>query len=1056
MAGFCKKYLVFFFFILTFTINCNENLLNKSDNILWEFSFKNFAKEDTSWIINDLDIVNIETGIRLREAGEGIYGTMEHSFPYDLTKKNGYPFIQIKTGEIEHSKNGLELFVKTIEDGIVFHGELFTGLTTIDLRNCNLKTPTGTLSLLIRQKGIKSDNAGGWADLIEMKMVRTPLNGLIVEFEQDKNADGVVEAGDTLRIVYYNDDPKKEKYYPVKFYMLNPNQRLFPINIDGKGVIKLTDDGQNGDRNKGDGVFEKLVNITRDSNRIIQKGSMQPDKIVAILVYCESETPDSYFYPNLEFVLDTEKQVSVDSKVVGLTPRSQRYRTLWFERTQGENLALGKTVRFSPKPNYLLTRKNNTDLIDLTDGKLSCKGDDHIWFASDAVGWKFCSQGARIILDLDEPKPIKKVVLRLLGGKKFLSFPANVQVIGSIDGKNYYNIGSIRKLSEIEKDRSGTKGEFYLSENGNPYVYPFEIPINTTCQYLGFKIIGDTGFIYIDEVAVIKGNFEPDILDITKRQTETFIADGVVFRPFKDTLYISTNVLTPNFFSVLDSRNEKAQKEQIEYILELPEYLQLMASNGKKIKSSPSSNLNKGIAYSFTNPSRKNEIIGPFFIKVFEDFKATPDVYAIFTARSKSSKAISLHIPIKTIEIPHVPKLKNTHISLSWLSSYAAFTWPEHFDTWEHLGFNAVSAFPRRWGKDRIQINKDILYEARRRGFEVILNESPFHIMEAKCIRRKETEIYSQLADGTNTKNHCPSYRGKYYQKEIERVADNYELVRPDYVWYDIECFHPGAKEARFCTRCLEKQKKSGMPMNEFLLEMGKEMYYDMYNAIKMRSEKLNLPLPIFGSYDLDSSKQPIYQDTFSFYKIWPVALQQAQPSLYVIGNAQRVHDVVLDNWKNLRRREMLIPFLTAGTYGEYASHKLEHMILEALLNGAGGITYFTSWDFDTPLDFYYHAHALSMIAPYEYILKYGGVIPVKASNDKLTYSAMKNRTGEILLLVGNYTNTPNCETVVEMPLDNVIKVKNLVTNETVLPSKKLNLRIEPDSIGLYYISGKE
>ena len=97
-----------------------------------------------------------------------------------------------------------------------------------------------------------------------------------------------------------------------------------------------------------------------------------------------------------------------------------------------------------------------------------------------------------------------------------------------------------------------------------------------------------------------------------------------------------------------------------------------------------------------------------------------------------------------------------------------------------------------------------------------------------------------------------------------------------------------------------------------------------------------------------------------------------------------------------------LIPFLTAGTYGEYQSELLEPMILESFLNGAGGITYFKFADFDTPEDFYYHACALAKLRPYEDLIAAGKPVTVSAAPAGIKTSALQDKN-EILLLIGNY-----------------------------------------------------
>ena len=47
-------------------------------------------------------------------------------------------------------------------------------------------------------------------------------------------------------------------------------------------------------------------------------------------------------------------------------------------------------------------------------------------------------------------------------------------------------------------------------------------------------------------------------------------------------------------------------------------------------------------------------------------------------------------------------------------------------------------------------------------------------------------------------------------------------------------------------------------------------------------------------------------------------------------------------------------------------------MMLETLINGASGCSFFKHNDFDTVLDSYYHTRAISLVAPYyQFMLVY-------------------------------------------------------------------------------------
>src|SRR5690606_13311467 len=93
-----------------------------------------------------------------------------------------------------------------------------------------------------------------------------------------------------------------------------------------------------------------------------------------------------------------------------------------------------------------------------------------------------------------------------------------------------------------------------------------------------------------------------------------------------------------------------------------------------------------------------------------------------------------------------------------------------------------------------------------------------------------------------------------------------------------------------------------------------------------------------------------------------------------------------------------IIPWLTAGTYGEFDPKRMEPMVLETILNGARGMTYFHFSDFE-PMDFYYHSKALATLARFETLLQTGKPIAYKGDNPDLHYTAFSS-ADEALVLV--------------------------------------------------------
>ena len=109
---------------------------------------------------------------------------------------------------------------------------------------------------------------------------------------------------------------------------------------------------------------------------------------------------------------------------------AEQARAQWQKLTQGEELARGKKVLFSPPPNYHLTTDEN-DPYDLTDGTLSSRTDDRVWFNTDAVGWyQIAAAGVQMVIDLGSPQPIGQIAIRVLGGheQKTLDLPAAIRI----------------------------------------------------------------------------------------------------------------------------------------------------------------------------------------------------------------------------------------------------------------------------------------------------------------------------------------------------------------------------------------------------------------------------------------------------------------------------------------------------------------------------------------------------------------------------------------------------------------------------------------------------
>ncbi len=1030
-------------------------IVNPNSNTLWVEEFNTLELNDdrtSGWGNSDPDQVSVEPVVgkaRLREIAQQSWGSLERYIPSDCRPTSNYRYLQIRVAAIENIKNGLLL--GNASTGGLGMGKMFVGVTTVDLSAQPFYGSQGNWALSLTMIGQQGTEPGGWLDVDWIKCVKLPVSGLTMELLEKDEPNRTAEVGETIILRYFAGEKSLEKPIDVRFFFAS---KMLPYSFDGEESVLLRDDGRNGDEKAGDRIYSKAISIKSDTISL-ESLKTSTDGLNALLASAVVGAESVHTYAPFYFDIKTERKLDIlDS--YGATPLTVQNRLRWMRETKGENLALGKRVRYSLTPDYGLTT-DAKDTEQLTDGKLSTHGDDKIWFDSEAVGWYESArptQGLNILLDLGSVQPVGKVVARFLSGGEqgSLLAPSEITVVASEDGKQFYKVASLIKLMPAERDRANQPGNYYIAEDGTAYVYPFAFPLKMNARYIGLAVKGATDSVFCDEIAVLKGSFPSSAASrfIADRRV-TFVTEGIIFGPMKPKLAIATNINVPNFFRTLDCRPAEARSKEAMCVIELPAQVKFLASDASKgIKSEDfEADGLKWKRWSFTMPSNSTLWQMPFYLSIAGKLPKNPK--AVFYARCEGFEPNRVTVPLIPIKIPKVPRLNGMHVSLAWMGEGNALDWPGFFDAWEQMGFNAVSTFPRYWYGT---IKPDVaawLAEARKRGFNVVYNESPFH--EMGWIHRTETEMNSQLAGGPS-QNPCPSYRGRFYQEEIKRVGDCYEMCAGDYVFYDIEYWYNGAREAGLCSRCLEWQAKSGKSMDECLVDMGAQMKSDMFNEIQARSKKLGRKMPIIGMYDLNAS-DPVYESVDDFRLEYPNLVQLSQPSLYCMNRIQYAHDTVRADFEALKgKKGVILPWLTAGTYGEADSAAIEALILECFMNGATGITYFCFTDFDTALDYQAHALALAAIAPYQKLLLNGTSYKVKVDAPGVLASGWWNGRDEMLLLLGNYDNSLPASVKVKLPFGKVMTVKNVLNGKMLPVGKMLNVKIPAKGFGFYYIQG--
>ena len=732
-------------------------------------------------------------------------------------------------------------------------------------------------------------------------------------------------------------------------------------------------------------------------------------------------------------------------------------REEWTKLTAGTELAHDKKVFFSPNPNYYLTTDSN-DPFDLTDGKLSARKDDRVWFNKDAVGWNLAhsnDQNVLMVIDLGELQPVGQIAIRLLGGQEQqrLVLPQDVQFIASADGEQYFSLQKMVKLNPAEKELANSKTAFYMPEEGTAFMSPFVCRQPVMARYIALRI-RSTGFLFTDQISVLKADANTPLQKLDSFPAAQVFTDGLAVMARKPIFVVTTNIPTPNWLTVLNHTDLDLTQNKAGFRMDLPAGLRIMPGSQPKFKQIASSK--PGIkSYEFTlarnNGYASQGSEGPLWIEKEADATIPPDAKVTFTGIVNGKDSHTLTFPLKMVEIPETQPIKGLDVSLAWTGDAEQLGWPNFLSNFKKLGFNYVSTFPRyykinddgSWTTQTLKI-LDLLKQARSQDYGVIYNESPFHVMwntiqkdkaAGKISDADADQIFTQI-DGKRGKWMNILYRGKYFQDEIKRIADLTKISQPDHVYLDIEWWTENVDESKKDPRVIAAWKKSGKSWEEFVTDMGTDVLRQLVTAIRQAVPDRKLTIGLYGADPANA----IYNSIFAWKKIYPGIVDVAMPSRYVGGRALEVADRFSFDYDQMHSRN-IIPWLTAGTYGEYDPPLLEQMIFESILNGTKGYTYYWYGDFD-PMDFYYQAQAIKVLSQYQTLLQDGKPISYKGDNANLHYTAFADST-EALVMVSNYSGTPN--TTVHLPLPIASSTKVLLDGKT-LPVKNSSILLEVPS----------
>jgi len=695
------------------------------------------------------------------------------------------------------------------------------------------------------------------------------------------------------------------------------------------------------------------------------------------------------------------------------------------------DLALNKKVLFSPVPNYGLTAKGGTDAADLTDGKLSRREDQRLWFDSAAVGWSY---GGRVNLavDLGQQCDIDEIAVRFQNGSADgggRNFPGWVEALVSDDGIHYVKAGEFSQWNpdDFSKYNIG-------QGRGTSWVDALRFTgLKTHGRWVGLRFYG-SGLTVSDEMYVFgkPGTAtqapvgEPD--DFSVKEPEIYF-----HKPY---LELANNATLPVPIGLNVPEDGAADAT---LLLDVPKEWKLTGSvDGIDITGLHPKVLLDGFnQYAFDAKKVKaNKVFGRLYIEA-TNWKTGQNGVLRYRTFSGGQQSALMHIPVHVVNIPAAPRLKKIMASMGWWSGAGEMAkWPTQLTDFRTIGLNTFNVFGMWMPQDSKAPEWAALEQARQAGFFISNIDSPLRPILTK--HKNANEIYDQLGDGKVSNKLSISYRGKYYQEEIQRFAQMMAKVKPDFSSEDIELWGwQGPVESMKDERNQAEYAKSGAgSWAQWQQEKGSEMISDLIlSAQKSVRDAGGKPFQT-GMYDVRPGE--IYQQLFDFNALYPKILNESQPSTYTSlqpADITFIGDEARKDRAQLPRSDVM-PWLTPGDAGTFPGNNFQWALLECYANGARGIWFWSNrvWDSE---DLIAYNRVIRAIAPMEDVIVDGNLVGGSAAvqgEGRVSGMALNNR---MMLLAADYFHKTDGNITLKLHLNRMSTIIDLLNGDVLQMSVK-------------------
>jgi hypothetical protein len=659
---------------------------------------------------------------------------------------------------------------------------------------------------------------------------------------------------------------------------------------------------------------------------------------------------------------------------------------------QPVNLAAGKKVLFMPWPNYSKTTKMGNRPSVMTDGKLENPGE--LTADSAVVSWNFVGR-VNVMVDLQKRCDISEVAMRFLRNNHYSdNAPVDMEIFVSDDSEHFVQVAT---RSPWTNPGLFDSDPIINSSDANIYTWRFPDLQNVRGRYVGFSFYAG-GITATDELMVY-GN-ESASTAPSAGTPSAFSMDEPQLYFHKPKLYIPSNISAPQPIGVFIPAKLKGD---LQLELDLPQGISLQSP----VKNTTSKVLLDGqsqVTITFKNLSGVNRILSRLYLKATKSDQLGNIKYRYRFADWQSA---DIEIPYTTFSVTATPAPKRLLTGFGWWYGSDNTEYPNALQSFQQLGLNSITIFSNQMPADSNDPQWQLLEKARAAGMKIIATDSPYNIMWVNNLKKPDAhEMYCQFADGTVGGNPkiCPSYRGKYYQAELQRVAAQMARVRPDYIAMDTELWLPQGPPVEQCTRDQADFQKSGLKSwDEWLQRKGNEMEEDLINAIHQKQAETNTKSTfIAGMFGLKSTE--VMERVFNFQKLYPQTIQVAQPAYYSPVNSLdllNIAQLIRDNRAQMPHSDV-IPWLTPGDADPIPAEAFQWSLLESYCNGARGVYFWSRncWDGENLLAY---SNAIRAITPAEDIVMDGQLINDEASVESPGHLSGMKKGNSMVLLISDY-----------------------------------------------------